>query len=107
MGSIRVGGFAIYNFEIVRNQTYHVNDIVYSKPKARIGLFEKICIKKVIYSDKKWDQLCRFCIYAPLYVDTLNAYHNEEDLVTFNEAAELIYDYKILYAAAIEDLQFN
>lgn len=107
MGNIRVGGFAIYSYEIVRNQAYQINDIVYSKPKARKGIFEKICIKKVIYFDKKWDQLCKFCTYSPLYVDTLNAYHNEEDLTTFNEAAELIYDYKILYAAQLEDLQFN
>ena len=104
VGSIFVGNCASYTYTINLTHLYDVGDIVYSRPKALRGFLRKFCIKELRYDAEYIPRstLCRYCDYPPLYIDTFNAYHNEEDLVTLSDAQELITAYLILEAANIE-----
>jgi len=69
--------------------TYGPGDMLYNVHKARKGILEKIVIKKprVVQSAKTYG------LAISLYVDTLNALWNEDDLVTYDEAVDLATDY--------------
>lgn len=105
-GSIAVGGCASYSFTVNLPHEYEVGDIVYSKKKALKGLLRRYAIKSLQYGPTDRPpgaDLCIWCNFPPLYLDTFNAYHNEEDLVTLEEAQDLIDAYLIQYAAQLEE----
>ena len=109
VGSIFVGNCASCTYTINLTHLYDVGDIVYSRPKARKGFLRKFCIKKLRYDAEyiPGSTVCRYCNYPPLYIDTFNAYHNEEDLVTLSEAQSLINAYLILSASKLETHVIN
>lgn len=73
-----------YSYQILTK--YKIGEILYLKSSALKGLLEKIVIKKTDL----------------FYKDTLNAYHNEKDLITYNEALVLIDQYLIYKNSQIE-----
>jgi hypothetical protein len=80
-GGVRVGGCFNIRAIYLNILKYAIGSIVFEKPKARLGIFEKVAIKKPIF----------FGGYlTPLYVDTFNRYHNEDDLCSYTEAVEIV-----------------
>lgn len=84
------GGINVFGCARIRQSDYYLykygeNSIVFLRYKAVRGTLEKIAIKKVIIkqSIKTYGQI------VPLYQDTLNAYYNEEELCTHQEAVDL------------------
>lgn len=59
-----------------------VGDTLYIKSRAKLGIFERVFIKKVLLNG-------RFKI-VPIYKDTMNALWNENELVTREEAEALV-----------------
>jgi len=108
-GTIRVAGCAslvLYHFFFAK---YSVGDIVYSGPKARKGILEKYCIKEIRFFTKAEEPvgLCRYCSFPPLYVDTLNAFHNEEDLVSPQVARVLVDNYIEFKKAQLQEFKLR
>ena len=73
---------------------FGVGDTAYSIAKARRGILEKIVVKVVRAVSSRKTQGAR----TVLYQDTLNGLWNEFDLVTYDEAIELVHQ----HAVAIE-----
>jgi len=109
VGSIYVGNCASCTHTINLTHLYDVGDIVYSGPKARKGFLRKFCIKELRYdAEAIVENIVHYYYdYPPLYIDTFNAYHNEEDLVTLSEAQALIAAYLIVEAAHRESNIIN
>lgn len=109
-GSIRVGGCSSYKWSYNYRYAFAIGSILYLKPKALKGVLEKVVVKDVRFprkSDPTRRLLCRFCDLYPLYVDTLNALFNEEELITREEAVELIRDYQEKLRNDQEQLALN
>lgn len=73
---VLVGGCADFRFELLFFAQYDIGDIVYDREKAHKGILEKYCIKTLRFPEN----------HSAVYFDTLNALHNEEDLVSPQEA---------------------
>lgn len=98
------GGINVFGCGRIRQSNYYLykygeNSIVFLRYKAVRGNLEKIAIKKVIV---KKESIKTSGLIIPLYVDTLNAYYNEEELCSHKEAVDLakIY-YESVKAAAL------
>ena len=104
-GIVYTGGCSEYELAHLFHVKYKVGSIVYSKPKALKGKLEKIVVKKHRLFPERESSLqtvCQICTFPPLYIDTLNAYHNEEDLVGPEEALALIENYNLVQRALLE-----
>lgn len=106
-GSVLTGNCA--EVVLVQNwpHLFNVGDILYSLWHARRqGKLYKICVKSLRYFNEPGNPfsplMCERCFYTPLYVDTWNGYHNEEDLGTYQEALDLIEQYNILQQHRLE-----
>lgn len=66
---------------------YAIGDILYDKIEARRNILYKIVIKKVLLSPIEY--LAGADDYYT-YVDTLNSVHLEENLITYQQAIEMI-----------------
>jgi len=114
-GSIGVGGCADVSVTYEVSHVYEIGDTVYNRLKALKGVLRKHTIKKIRTDNTPpmpapyppGAEMCRFCSYPPLYIDTYNAYHNEEDLVTLSEAQALIENYELVQAAILENHVMN
>jgi len=84
-GGARTTGCSVVEYLDLFFSTYAQGDVVYNVDKARVGILERIVIKKqrVINNINTQGQ------YVTLYVDTLNALWNERDLVLFAEAQDI------------------
>ncbi|MCO6459277.1 MAG: hypothetical protein J5I93_28540 [Pirellulaceae bacterium] len=88
-GGIAVGGCVLVEklYQIVTN--FGIGDTLYSSAKARKGKLEKVVIKVVrIVSSRK-----TFGKHVALYMDTLNGLWNEDELVPYDRAVDLINQY--------------
>lgn len=107
-GSANIGGCSRYKLAEYVYYAFGIGSVVYSKPKALKGVFEKIVIKNVrfpkTYFKASRKSVCRSCTLSPLYIDTLNAYWNEEELVTYDDAKVLAEEYYIYTNAQREQL---
>lgn len=109
-GSIRLGGCSGYRWVKHYRFAFDIGSTVFLKPKAMKGVFEKVVIKDVRFprkTDPTRRLLCRFCELYPIYVDTLNALFNEEELVTWEEAVELVTAYEEKLRNDLEQLALN
>ncbi len=93
LGGALIAGCVLVTFLDRFHTTYGQGDIAYNVNKAKVGVLERVVIKKqrVIRNLKTQG------MFTVLYIDTLNALWNEFDLVSFSEA-------KVLATAHIEDL---
>lgn len=89
------GGIGIFGCARITHLDYYTylygeNSVVFLRYKAVRGTLEKVAIKKVIFkqNNKTYGQI------IPLYQDYLNAYYNEAELCTHQEAIDLT---KIFY----------
>ena len=107
-GVIYAGGIAPWNTEVYIISKYEIGETVYSKPKALDGVLRKHTIKEIrgfpFANDPNGSRMCKFCNFPPMYIDTFNAYHNEEDLVTLAEAQVLIVEHEALEELLREQL---
>ena len=87
---IIIGGCSSYSSNIYYWHRYGVGSIVYFKPKALRGVFEKIVIKEVRmtkkYKGTKYN--------AVIYVDTLNAIFTESELIKYDDAVYYVKSYR-------------
>lgn len=65
---------------------YSVGDLLYIKPKALLGILEKIVIKDILANGEY--------PYYLTYIDTYNWIWNEEELIRYDIAQDLIEIYK-------------
>ena len=97
-GGLRVIGGAGYTEVHFAHYAYAVGSVVFSRPKAEEGVYYKICVKKVL-----WPTDTLSFENPPIYVDTFNAWWNEEDLVEYDDAVDIVQSYNIAKAAALEN----
>ncbi len=86
---VLVGGCSGVEFIIFIRHRFSIGDIVYSLPKAQKGIMRRYTIKEVRVFPFQTDLSRvrrRGYPFAPLYVDTYNAYHNDDELASFSEA---------------------
>lgn len=84
-GGIEIIGCANYNLIHLRHYQHSIGSILFSKSKASKGFYEKVAIKDVKFPQE----------YINLYVDTFNALWNENELVSYETAVDLINAYII------------
>mgnify|MGYP003335257256 CR=1 FL=1 len=65
---------------------YSIGDLLYIKPKALLGILEKIVIKDILANGEY--------PYYITYIDTYNWIWNEEELISLETAQNLIEIYK-------------
>ena len=107
-GSVKLGGCSNYKLIIFFYYAFGIGSIVFSKPKALKGIYEKIVIKNVRIPEQYHNNTtCRYCTLTALYIDTLNAYWNENELVSYDDAHELIKDYIVRRNALAENAAFK
>lgn len=109
-GKISIGGCSAYIFYKLFYIKYKVGSIVYSRPKASKGIIEKIVIKKIRLFPEQENSLntvYKICNFPPLYIDTLNGYHNEEDLVGSEDAVKLVDQYLERQKQSLENNRMN
>lgn len=84
-GGASTSGCVLVTFLDELHTTYAQGDFAYNVNKARVGVLERVVIKRqrVIQNVKTGG------LFTVLYVDTLNALWNEFDLVPFSEAQVL------------------
>lgn len=79
-GEIRILGGSNYCLSHIVSIKFSVGDFLYLKHKAKEGIFERICVKKVVLKPYK----------NHAYISTLNRIHFENNLVSHEEAIELV-----------------
>jgi hypothetical protein len=99
-GQINVGGCSDYLSQEILYWQFAVNSIVFSKPAALKGKYERIAIKEVIFNNI--GNMCRGCNYRPIYKDSYNALWSEEELVAYSDAVEIVDNFYVVQAARIE-----
>ena len=106
-GGVLVGGCVPFEVNFFYITRFNIGSIVLSKKKKKKGIFEKIAIKDIRFSNKNahpFGTSMKRYNYAPLYIDSYNGYHNEEDLCGYSEASALAEAYRIKYAAQLEKI---
>lgn len=85
LGGGKVTGCAVITYIKTYTTLFAAGDIVFNVHKARVGVMEKVVIKKqrVINALKTGGQ------FKVMYVDTLNALWNEWELVSHAQAIEI------------------
>ena len=97
--SIKIGGCA--NVTVKKYYVYKFleGSVVYFIPKARKGILEPHAVKeailKVAYGNDAWPIF--------LYKDSFNAYFNENELCSQDDALQFAKDYYIAQAAILEN----
>lgn len=122
---IKLGGCSFYTHYNLFYIKFKVGSIVYNKSKALNGIIEKIVIKKIrLFQKTNQEQLpnntvefitinhkqstsCQICNYPPLYIDTLNGYHNQENLCGPEEAAMIVDNYLSIKREMLEQFTLN
>jgi len=79
-GGIKLFGCSDYCLIHLRYYKYAIGSILFSKRKAINGVYEKIAIKDVRFPNS----------YVNLYVDTFNGLWNENELIPYLTAIELV-----------------
>ena len=92
-----VGGCSGVEFIIFIRHKFSIGDIVYDRRRALKGIMRRHTIKEIRVFPFEYDvhgsRMRRSGFpFPPLYVDTYNAYHNEEDLLSFSEALDIAQD---------------
>ncbi len=96
---VATGGVQVFNcadckFSITRHYEFPIGSILFIKAKAMKGLYRRVVIKEVRFPSA----------YVNLYVDTLNALWNEDELVSHQTAIALIQQYTITRHAELEQI---
>ena len=103
-GLIKVGNCALAKNTCNRNHLYEVGSILYIRAKALIGVLEKVYIKQINFP-KNCNISC--FVYTTLYIDDLNFIHNEEDIISLEEANYLIKEYIIFRNSNLERIALD
>lgn len=91
-GGIEIFGCSGYSLRYLRRYRYREGSILFSKQKAMKGVYEKIAIKNVRFPNE----------FVNLYVDTLNGFWNEDEIIPYETAKILVEDYIIRRNEMIE-----
>lgn len=68
----------ISNKEVTIEPLWNINDVLYIKLRAQQGVLERVCIKRIVTNTNY------------LYIDTLNTLWNEDELISEEDALDLI-----------------
>ena len=82
-GGIQIFGCSAYKLIHFRYYQYRIGSLLFSKQKARRGIYEKIAVKDVKFPNA----------YVNLYVDTFNGLWTEDELVSYENAVILVEQY--------------
>jgi hypothetical protein len=104
-GSIHLGGCSDYKSWAYVYWRYAINSIVFSKPAALKGKYEVVAIKEVVFTPQS--NMCRACNYTPMYKDSYNALWDEQELVPYSEAVDIIDNYYLRMMDAIQKNTLN
>jgi hypothetical protein len=109
-GKVNVGGCAPYELDVYIYYRFAIGSVVYSKPKARKGVFEKVVIKNVRFP-RRFDPTRTRMGYrsdlSPLYIDTLNGLFNEWDLVSYSDAVSIVAAYEEAKESQLQKLALD
>lgn len=85
-GTVYTGSFALVHKNLYVKYKFDKYSIAYDKAAAEKGILKKVFIQKVILKNivKSWHK------NVVMYVDNLKSMYNEYDLLTLNEAQEII-----------------
>lgn len=83
-GGITFSGCALTSKILIFTHRWNVGDVLYLKHKAQKGILEKIAIKKVLL------QLDGEIQFPTAYKDTHNGIHGESNLLSEQDALDLI-----------------
>ncbi len=92
-GGVSGTGCVLITFLDRFHTTYAQGDTAYNVNKAKVGILERVIIKK----QRVVRNLRTQGLFTVMYIDTFNALWNEFDLVTFSEA-------QLLATTYLEDL---
>ena len=109
-GIIQVGGCSAYEERVNICYEYAIGSLVFEKIKAMKGIYERHCIKDVRFDMQQVKALKRVANYSavkPLYIDTFNAYWNEDELVSYEDAKALVEAYIIQRNAELQQMALN
>ena len=82
-GTVNTGGCSEYEVIYYYDYKFTINSYAWLKYKAKKGILEKVAIKSVKMISP----------YVFLYTDTFNSLHDEDDLLTHEEAIEMAKTY--------------
>ncbi len=88
-GGVTMGGCAEVGMSIFKYLKYGPGSVVYLCYRARIGILERIAIKKVNLVNNQRT----YSAYIPVYVDNNNFLYNEDELCNESEAVSLAIAY--------------
>lgn len=80
-GSLKLKGYSLTCFSIVRHLKYSIGDFVFIKEKAIKGIVDRVCIKKYFITSFEFD--------ITKYQDTFNRIWFENELIPHQEAVDL------------------
>lgn len=80
---------------------YGIGDALYSAPKARRGVLEKIVIKQIVPIKASLVG----GMFVVMYKDTFNGLWNEDELITLDDAKALAIAYYNFLLAQIQDIE--
>jgi hypothetical protein len=96
-GGFSLGGCAILRKTAFYNTLFDAGSLVYvCKSASKKGILEAVFIKKVKLVDDQG-------VIIPLYIDTFNWLHNENDLCTQDEAVNLAIIYQESVIATVQN----
>lgn len=105
-GTIKMGGCSSATIKYNVLSQFSLGQTVYNKKKARLGIYRKHTIKEIrgfpFQIDPFNGRMCKFCNFPPLYIDTYNQLHNEDDLVSYDDAVDLVNAALLEIAADLE-----
>lgn len=88
-GGAIISGCSLISFVDILYTTFAQGDVGYNVNKARVGVLEKVVIKK----QKAIRNLKTHGKLTVLYIDTFNALWNESDLVSLSNAKTIAVNY--------------
>lgn len=87
IGKIELFGCAVFELDYYADNLYSIRDLLYIKPKALLGILEKIVIKNILINGEY--------PYFITYIDTFNSLWNENELIYLENAQDLIINFEI------------
>lgn len=94
-GSLTLGGYTEPCISRVFNLDFSIGDIVFVAAKARKGVLERVCIKKILDYGLLYG--------GPVYKDTFNEVWEEDELVSHADAINLAVAFEQSQIAKIDN----
>lgn len=94
-GGLKLRGYSLTCFSVVKHLKYSIGDFVFIQDKAMKGIIERVCIKKYFVT------LYEYEIFK--YQDTFNRVWFENELIPHEEAVDLAI---LFYSNKLADITY-